>query len=361
MPQFQGAGLTLRTVTGAPRWAGELVVAVVVISTVAAGGMRSITFVQAFQFWLKITAILVPAVFLALSWHSHGSPSLTRDARAALRARTVVTGRRTADPGRPCGNAPGHRHRRRASATPVRAVRLGHGEHRVGAGTRLDFPPGARCRSATDLPSITDRVWSKPMSSGREHSLFATYSLIIATLLGTMGLPHILVRFYTNPDGRRRAGRRSPCSMLLGLFYLGPTLFGALGRIYTPGPAHDRRLDSVVLGAAARMVGGAGGHVLSALVTAGAFAAFLSTAGGLTCPPPRCRPGRVPPGRRAHLPAGRDPGDPRAVRPGARRRRHAGRQRRQPGLRRRRLDLLPACWSSASGGAGCRRSGRPPG
>ena len=32
---------------------------------------------------------------------------------------------------------------------------------------------------------------------------------MLATFLGTMGLPHVLVRFYTNPDGGS-AGPR-PC------------------------------------------------------------------------------------------------------------------------------------------------------
>src|SRR3954452_9727883 len=63
MPQFQGAGLSLGTLTGARPWVGGVVVAVVVLVSVLAGGMRSITLVQAFQYWLKLTALLVP-VFL---------------------------------------------------------------------------------------------------------------------------------------------------------------------------------------------------------------------------------------------------------------------------------------------------------
>jgi cation/acetate symporter len=50
LPQFQGAGITLRTVTGAPVWVGGVVIAAVVIVNVLSGGMRSITFVQAFQY-----------------------------------------------------------------------------------------------------------------------------------------------------------------------------------------------------------------------------------------------------------------------------------------------------------------------
>ena len=57
LPQLQGAGLALRVVTGAPTWVGSLLVVLVVIANVAAGGMRSITLVQALQYGLKLTAI----------------------------------------------------------------------------------------------------------------------------------------------------------------------------------------------------------------------------------------------------------------------------------------------------------------
>jgi cation/acetate symporter len=45
LPQFQGAGITLSTVTGAPLWLGGVVIAAVVVVNVLSGGMRSITFV----------------------------------------------------------------------------------------------------------------------------------------------------------------------------------------------------------------------------------------------------------------------------------------------------------------------------
>ncbi|MEX3650669.1 cation acetate symporter, partial [Mycolicibacterium porcinum] len=63
-PQYQGAGLALKTLLGVPVWVGPLLVAAIVITNVVAGGMRSITFVQAFQYWLKLTAIAVPALAL---------------------------------------------------------------------------------------------------------------------------------------------------------------------------------------------------------------------------------------------------------------------------------------------------------
>ena len=96
-----------------------------------------------------------------------------------------------------------------------------------------------------------------------------------------MGLPHVVVRFYTNPDGR--AARRTTLAVLglLGIFYVLPPVYAALGRIYAPSLI-DGRSDVLVLELPSLMVGGAVGAVLTGLVTAGAFAAFLSTSSGLT-------------------------------------------------------------------------------
>ena len=63
--------------TGAPYWVGVLAVGAVVAGNVAAGGMRGITYVQAFQYWLKTFAIALPACLLLL--HLGGLPE-----RAAL-------------------------------------------------------------------------------------------------------------------------------------------------------------------------------------------------------------------------------------------------------------------------------------
>jgi Na+(H+)/acetate symporter ActP len=282
MPQFQGAGLTLRTVTGTPVWVGELVVAVVVVANVAAGGMRSITFVQAFQYWVKLTAITVPAVFLLLVWRADGSPALTGDTVPRFRETTTVSVQ--ADVGVRVGELAivevegrldGLRyHGESVSMTP--------GVHTVRDGAKLTFPPGAAVPTAEELATTTNSAWAQPLSGGREHPLYVTYSLILATLLGTMGLPHVLVRFYTNPDGR--AARRTTLIVmaLLGAFYIAPAVFGALGRLYTPDLLMTGRTDAVVLLLPERMIDGVGGRLLGALVVAGAFAAFLSTASGLT-------------------------------------------------------------------------------
>ncbi|MFD8389516.1 cation acetate symporter [Streptomyces sp. NPDC059680] len=284
LPQLRGAGLTLRLLTGAPGWLGGLVVAAVVTAAVAAGGMRSITFVQAFQYWLKLTALLVPVAFLLLAWRGDNAPAPAWDDRPVFHRSTEVR------VDRPLTLTVREPVRVTASGTvDGRAVhgvslRLGEGRHRIGAQTALRFPAGAR----VPLPDrAADRAvpssWAMPLSSDREqHGLYATYGLILATFLGTMGLPHVVVRFYTNPDGR--AARRTTVSVLglLGAFYLLIPLYGMLGRLYAPDLLLTGDTDAAVLVLPQRLLGGVGGDLLGALVAGGACAAFLSTASGLT-------------------------------------------------------------------------------
>ena len=119
------------------------------------------------------------------------------------------------------------------------------------------------------------------MTSQGDSSPLYLYSLLVATFLGTMGLPHILVRFYTNPDGP--AARRTTVSVLtlLGLFYLFPGIYGLLGRAYTPGLYVTGQTDTVVLSVPHAVWPGLPGEVLGGVVAAGAFAAFMSTSSGL--------------------------------------------------------------------------------
>ncbi|MGW0769013.1 sodium/solute symporter [Streptomyces sp. NPDC002676] len=282
LPQLRGAGLTLRLLTGAPGWLGGLIVAAVVTGAVAAGGMRSITFVQAFQYWLKLTALLVPAVFLLLAWRSDHVPTPAWDERPVFTRSTEVRADRpltftVREPVRVTANGTVDGRSRKGVA-----LTLTEGTHQAGADTTLRFPAGAqvpRPAGADDRASS----WARPLSASREqHSLYATYGLILATFLGTMGLPHVVVRFYTNPDGR--AARRTTVSVLglLGAFYLLVPVYGVLGRLYAPDLLLTGDTDAAVLVLPQRLLGGAGGNLLGALVAGGAFAAFLSTVSGLT-------------------------------------------------------------------------------
>jgi Na+(H+)/acetate symporter ActP len=96
-----------------------------------------------------------------------------------------------------------------------------------------------------------------------------------------MGLPHVLVRFYTNPDGRSARRTALHVLYLLGLFYLFPTVLGVLSRLYLPQLLVTGKSDTAVLALPGVMLPGPWGQVLGSVVAAGAFAAFLSTSSGL--------------------------------------------------------------------------------
>ena len=279
VPQLQGAALTLQTQTGAPRWLGGFVVCAVVLSAVAIGGMRSITFAQAFQFWLKFTALVVPAVVVLGVWH-HRNDSLGTG-YPTVPHRTTVTAEsdtRIRLPVEETLVVRGHLDGRVVDGPSALAA----GEYRLGSGTRVTLERGDVVPVITSLPTQNNGNWMRPLGSGKDHPLYASLSLMLAICLGTMGLPHVLVRFYTNPDGRDARRTTLVVIVLLSSFYLLPTVFGALGRHYVPDLLLTGNTDATVLLLPERMLGGMPGVLLGALVTAGAFAAFLSTASGLT-------------------------------------------------------------------------------
>ncbi|TCC29819.1 cation acetate symporter [Kribbella sindirgiensis] len=114
-------------------------------------------------------------------------------------------------------------------------------------------------------------------------------SLGLALVLGTAGLPHILIRFYTVPDSR--SARRSVqwAIGLIGAFYL-MTLalgFGAAALLDTAkGSAVETSKGNVASPLLAEAVGGGagstGGAILLALIAAVAFATILAVVAGLT-------------------------------------------------------------------------------
>ncbi|MDQ3423431.1 MAG: cation acetate symporter [Actinomycetota bacterium] len=110
-------------------------------------------------------------------------------------------------------------------------------------------------------------------------------SLGLALILGTAGLPHILIRFYTVPTSRDARTSVLWAITLIGAFYL-MTLalgFGAAALLDTSTLDASGNLASPRL---AEAVGGGegtiGGAVLLALISAVAFATILAVVAGLT-------------------------------------------------------------------------------
>jgi Na+(H+)/acetate symporter ActP len=265
MPQMNGAGKALAyIIPGLPYWVGVAVVGAVITVNVALGGMKGITLVQAFQYWLKMFAISVPVFVLVAVFGGYGSQ---------LKA-NVTAGEKA------------------AGVTVVEAA--------SGAGVKREALPPSDAAKKVSVPA--DETWiapfgprsSKPAKTAqgagvkiedtRPYALLWTYSLIIALVCGTAGLPHILVRFYTNPDGVAAKRTTMWVMILIGVFYLFPPVFGVMGRNLMPelynGASGVKGTDGSVL-KLPLLLGGVWGSVLSGVTCAGAFAAFMSTFSGL--------------------------------------------------------------------------------
>ena len=118
---------------------------------------------------------------------------------------------------------------------------------------------------------------------------FDFLSLGLALVLGTAGLPHILIRFYTTPTAT--AARKSVLWAigLIGSFYLMTLVlgFGAAALVDTgEGSQIQASAGNLASPLLAQAVGGGadslGGSVLLALISAVAFATILAVVAGLT-------------------------------------------------------------------------------
>ncbi|GGW63606.1 solute symporter family protein [Streptomyces xantholiticus] len=112
-------------------------------------------------------------------------------------------------------------------------------------------------------------------------------SLGIALVLGTAGLPHILIRFYTVPTAKAARKSVNWAIGIIGAFYLMTIALG-FGAAALVGPAEIKASNPAGNTAApllALHVGGvdsAGGAILLAVISAVAFATILAVVAGLT-------------------------------------------------------------------------------
>ena len=284
LPQMKGAGITLQFVIGTPYWIGVVTLGVVVSGNIAMGGMKGITFVQCFQYWLKLCAIGIPALVLLIATGHDPARNLQPGHTPVFTRATVLRVPQAIDftLARPTtATVTGlldHRQYQR------QAVALCACQHVAGTGAQIGFAAGAPVPTSLAMAPSPGVSWDSPLSAAGTdgaHPLLATYGIIIATFFGAVGLPHILVRFYTNPDGE--AARRTTLIVLLLLstFYLFPAILAVLSRLHAPQLYLAGDSDNVLLALPSLLLPGLPGALLASLVAAGAFAAFLSTSSGL--------------------------------------------------------------------------------
>lgn len=106
-------------------------------------------------------------------------------------------------------------------------------------------------------------------------------SLALALVLGTAGLPHVLMRFYTVPSAKE--ARRSVvwAIALIGAFYLFTLVLG-YGAAALVGPDRILKAAGGVNSAAPLLAFELGGVVLLGVISAVAFATILAVVAGLT-------------------------------------------------------------------------------
>jgi Na+(H+)/acetate symporter ActP len=260
MPQMKAAGTTLAYIfPGMPYWGGVVLVGAVITLNVALGGMKGITLVQAVQYWVKLFAISAP-VFVLMAVFGFYNGQLGANAAPAEAAPVTQTVER-----KPL-----------VQKAPKDSYWLA--------------PFGPLTTKAVNAAAATIKDDTARKAYLEEHqrpySLLYTYSLIMALVCGTAGLPHILVRFYTNPDGAAAKRTTMWVMILIGVFYVFPPIFGVIGRNLMPdlySGIGAKGTDKVVLELPTLLTArfGVVGSILSGITCAGAFAAFMSTFSGL--------------------------------------------------------------------------------
>ena len=141
---------------------------------------------------------------------------------------------------------------------------------------RFDFNPLALFAAAAE------RYGDAVLAPGRLVSdPFDAMSLGLALMLGTAGLPHILMRFYTVPDARTARISVTYATAFIGFFYLLTFILG-FGAMVIVGQDAIRAIDAGGNMAAPLLAEAVGGQAFLGFISAVAFATILAVVAGLT-------------------------------------------------------------------------------
>lgn len=296
-PQMFGAGTTWKILVGTGFFpadanglflgvdpvylSGVVVVTLIMMFYVAMGGMKGTTLNQIFQFWILWFAMFMVVVFAFGSGFSYpGSLQEASSGKLTATKTMTVADLQKVDP--KSGKAPIEN--AKATMTPESFAKV---QEVVDAGDET-AKVDVLLTQKNKLHETRDMLFGEP---GHRYNAFDQFSMVLALVLGTAGLPHILNRYYTNPSGS--AARRSTFWVLvfIGTFYIFAPIAGLAGRGLISraaeagtAPANAALVDGILVKSDSLMpaVGQIlGGQWLMGLVAAGAFAAMFSTIGGL--------------------------------------------------------------------------------
>lgn len=286
-PQMMGAGAVWSLVASRGLGSldayvtGVLLTAAVMMVYSAVGGMRGTTWNQAIQFWLLFAAVL-SVVLLAVGAGFNYSRAV-----GDLHDEMLVSAEpwRVADLTRPdpeTGLTPAQR----ARSVMSREYWQHHIEPQLG-------DPDARV--VVLMPRTSRLGADRTLTFTRPGALYGPLdqvSLLLTLVLGTSGLPHLIMRYYTHPTGRMARWSTAGVLVLTSVFYALAAAAGAAGRqlvprltasLLQPSPAFEV-VDGVLVSAdmvLPFLAQTLGGSAYLGFVAAGAIAAMLSTIGGL--------------------------------------------------------------------------------
>jgi cation/acetate symporter len=296
-PQMYGAGTTWKILVGTGFFpadanglflgvdpiylSGVTVVAAIMMFYVAMGGMKGTTLNQIFQFWWLMFAMIMVVVFAFGSGFSYPKGLQEASDGKLTATKTMTVAELTAvDP--KTEKAPIDNAKATMSAESFAKI-----EEAVATGDET-AKVDVLLAQKNKLHETRDMLFNEP---GHRYNKFDQFSMVLALVLGTAGLPHILNRYYTNPSGA--AARRSTFWVLvfIGVFYILSPIAGLAGRqvildAFQNGtaPVNAAYVDGFLVKSDAVMPTIAqilGGQWLMGIVAAGAFAAMFSTVGGL--------------------------------------------------------------------------------
>ena len=185
--QMRGVGIVFSQFLNIPIFWGVVVGMAIVFMYAVLGGMKGITYTQVAQYCVLIFAYLVPAIFISM----------------------LITG------------------------IPIPQIGLG-----------AEVADGSGLSVLQKLDNTLVELGFAPYTSGMKSKI-DVFAITMALMIGTAGLPHVIVRFFTVPkvsDARKSAGY---ALLFIALLYTTAPAVGAFARVNFVDTVHNTQYTEV--------------------------------------------------------------------------------------------------------------------
>jgi len=180
--QMKGVGVVFSRFLGVPLEVGVFIGMAIVFCYAALGGMKGITWTQVAQYWVLITAFLVPAIAISFNLTGHFSPQIGLGARVVSEV---------------------------DAAQPFLLEKLNQISRDFGYGSYTD--------------TFTTEKWNK----------LNVFCVALALMAGTAGLPHVIIRFYTVKTVKAARWSAFWALLFISLLYLTAPAVAGFARYFT--------------------------------------------------------------------------------------------------------------------------------